>query len=95
MQLKRKIYPYMRCYMDTDLNFRASYLRAARAWLGIEQGYAAPAADIALNTLIAAEKARACTDKTWRKMRNFYASRGIVLREGEPVLMQIDSAALD
>lgn len=75
--------------MSNDLNFRSSHLRAARAWLGTDQAVAAAGGDISENTLIAAEKGRACTDKTWHKMLAYYEGQGIVLREGEPTLIQI------
>lgn len=75
--------------MTDEPQVRAAALRAMRAWANLQQGEAAASAGISENSLIAAEKGRRCSDKTWRAMTDFYASRGLVLRAGDPLLLQI------
>lgn len=81
--------------MDDNDNLRSAYLRAARAWLDLEQPEVALATDVSAGTIRAAERGRACSDKTWAKLRAFYAERGFVLRDGDPLLIQIEGAAKD
>jgi DNA-binding XRE family transcriptional regulator len=73
-----------------EMNRKSAFLRAARAWLGEEQRAAATAAGVGWNTLLDAEKGRACTDKSWAKLADYYRSRGISLVEdGELVFIII------
>jgi len=72
-----------------EIELQSSFLRAARAWLGEDQAVIARAAGVSERTLIEAEKARSCSGKTWTALTAYYASRGIVLREGTPLLIQV------
>ena len=72
-----------------EIERKAQILRTARAWLGEEQKAAAEAAGLAWNTLIAAEKGRSCTDKTWDRMSEHYRSRGISFVEQDDLTLII------
>lgn len=61
---------------------RAGMVRAARAWLGMEQAALAEAAGITRQTLRLAEQGT-MTDKTWSKVRSAAAARGILFEESD------------
>lgn len=63
--------------------YRASALRASRAWTGLEQKAVATAAGVGERTLLDAEAGRACSNKTWEKVAAFYATRGLHWRDGD------------
>lgn len=68
-----------------DVEQQARILRAMRAWLGMEQGEVARFAGLGERSLLDAEKGRSCSAKTWLKLTEFYASRGLHWREGDRV----------
>lgn len=67
--------------VSMDIQHQAAFLRAARAWIDQDQRSLAAAVGIGLNTLVAAERGNSCTDKTWRRMVEHYASIGIETTE--------------
>lgn len=62
---------------------QAAALRAMRAWLGLDQRVVAEGAGIAERTLLDAERARACSDKSWAALTSWYARIGVHWRGGE------------
>lgn len=78
--------------MTDDINTRAAILRASRAYLGIDQIEASDSAGISQRTLIAAERGRVCTDKTFDKLTTVYAAWGMVVEMVDgAVVMQVRS----
>lgn len=60
-----------------DLNHKGDLLRALRQLAGQpKQTEVAAEAGIALNTLIAAERGAACSDRTWNILVEYYRSLG-------------------
>lgn len=57
---------------------RARVLRAMRGWLGEDQAAVAAGAGLSEGTLIAAERARACSDKTWTRALAWFETRGLI-----------------
>lgn len=72
-----------------DIQHRAAFLRAARAWVGGEQRPIAKAVGIGLNTVVAAERGTSCTDKTWERMTEHYRSLGLSFVEDGDLAMII------
>lgn len=63
-------------------------LRGFRAWLGLEQKEAAAAAGLGEATLRRAERGD-ISDRTWSTLIDFYASRGLQLRDGDPIIVLV------
>ena len=68
---------------------RFATIRAFRAWLGLEQREAGIAAGVGEKRLIDAEKGRVMSERTWKELTAFYASRGLEIREGEPLIILV------
>jgi len=62
-------------------------LRAARALIGEEQAAAAAGAGLAWNTLVAAERGKRISERTWTTMLAFYESRGVFVKEASRKLV--------
>jgi len=68
-----------------DIEQQAAVIRAARAYLGLQQDDLAALAGVGARTLLAAEKGRACSGKTWAALLDALAARGVHWREGDGV----------
>lgn len=75
---------------STD-SHRAALLRAGRAAANMKQEEAMRRAGISETTMLAAEKGRRCTLKTFNKLSAVYAAVGVELVDGPPASVIIHS----
>lgn len=69
-----------------DIATRAALLRAARAWLALDQAEVADGVGLDRRTIAIAERGERLTDKSWRKLVALYATRGLVIEEASSSL---------
>lgn len=72
---------------------RAAMIRAARAWLMMERAALAAAMGVSVPTLQRAERGGPVTDKTWRKVVEAAAIRGLDLSDAGAIRRMIPAAA--
>lgn len=75
--------------MDEKLRSRSAALRAMRACTDLRQAEVMAETGLSQSTLSAAEKGYEMSDKTWRRLCEVYAARGVEWREGRPGLMVV------